>query len=281
MTGAGELYVVATPIGNLEDISYRAVRVLSEADVVAAEDTRHSRVLMQHYGIGTRLVALHEHNEDAAALQLVDRMRAGETVALVSDAGTPLVSDPGYRLVKLAIEAGITVRAVPGPSAVTAALGVAGLATDRFVFEGFLPAKPAARQTQLGHLRHEARTLVLFESSHRIEACLADLASVFGGSRQAAVCREMTKRFETIMRGSLEELAAQVATDADQRKGEFVLVVAGAEPDADAELTRAQQLAIDLQAYLSASQAARVAAKIHGVNRRELYALLESASSPS
>jgi 16S rRNA (cytidine1402-2'-O)-methyltransferase len=269
------LHIVATPIGNMEDITLRAIRVLSEVDVVAAEDTRHTRSLLSHHGIATPLFALHEHNEEKAAPMLIRRIVDGESVALVSDAGTPLLSDPGYRLVRLAASQSIPVVAVPGPSAVTAALSISGLATDRFAFEGFLPQKRAARIGRLEQLRSERRSLVLFESSHRIEASLGDLAEVFGSDRQAAVCREMTKQFETVLRGSLREIHETVRADADQRRGEFVIVIEGAQSDSAEELENAVQLARQLQPHLTASQSARVAAKIHGVSRRELYARLD------
>jgi len=269
------LYIVATPIGNLEDITLRALRVLAEADVVAAEDTRHSRRLLAHHGLDRPLLALHEHNEEQQAGRLVERLRGGETVALISDAGTPLVSDPGYRLVRMATEAGIAVVAVPGPSAVTAALSVSGLPTDRFTFEGFLPARQAARRKALEALRDEARTMVFFESAHRIAASLDDLQAVFGPEREIAVCRELTKQFETVLRGALDTVCAQVADDADQRRGEFVLVVAGAAADTARGFAGALELARELRDHVGASQAARIAARIHGVSRRELYHLLD------
>lgn len=272
---AGVLYVVATPIGNLDDIGLRALRVLAEADVVAAEDTRHSRVLLARHGLDRPLTALHEHNEEQQAAKLVERLRGGASVALISDAGTPLLSDPGYRLVRLAAAAGIAVVAVPGPSAVTAALSVSGLPTDRFAFEGFLPPRQAARHKALQALRDEPRTLVFFESSHRIEECLADLEAVFGPGREAAVCRELTKQFETVLRGPLQGLREQVAADPDQRRGEFVLVVAGSQRDADAALAEALRLARELQPLLGASQAARVSARLAGAPRRDVYAALE------
>jgi len=271
-----DLYVVATPIGNLADMSYRAVEVLSGVDVVAAEDTRRTRVLFAHYGIDTPLIALHEHNEDAAAARLLKLLLGGKSVALVSDAGTPLVSDPGFRLIKLAIGANITVRAIPGASAVTAALCVSGLATDRFAFEGFLPSKRSARLARLQDLRAEGRTLVFFESSHRIAAGIDDMALVFGGQRAAAICRELTKKFERVLRGSLSSLQQMLAADADQRKGEFVVVVAGAEPDEDDRMRAAIDMALALQEYLSVSQAARVAARLSGADRRELYQRLSA-----
>lgn len=269
------LYIVATPIGNLEDITLRALRILGEVAVIAAEDTRHSRQLLAHHGIERPLLALHEHNEEAQAPRLVQRIRAGESVALVTDAGTPLLSDPGYRLVRLAIENGVPVVPVPGPSAVTAALSVCGLPTDRFAFEGFLPAKRAARLARLQALRHEPRTLVLFETGRRLEDALADLDEAFGPAREAAVCRELTKRFETVLRGPLAAVRERVAEDADQRRGEFVLVVAGAGTAPQEGLAEALDLARVLREHLGASQAARIAAQVHGVSRRELYRLLE------
>jgi len=271
------LYVVATPIGNLEDISYRAVRILSEVDLIAAEDTRHSRVLLSHYNITTALQAFHEHNEAQLEGRILERISAGQSVALISDAGTPLISDPGYRLVRAAREAGLPVYAVPGASAITAALSVAGLPTDRFAFEGFLPAKAAARRKKLEALSHETRTLVFFESSHRIEAAIADMTEAFGSQRQVAVCRELTKKFETVLRHPLAELNSQLVQDSNQSRGEFVVIVGGHEESGDAALTGAQRMALALMEFLPASQAARVAAQLNGVPRRAVYQLLEKA----
>jgi 16S rRNA (cytidine1402-2'-O)-methyltransferase len=270
----GRLYIVATPIGNLDDITLRALAVLAEADLIAAEDTRHTRLLLRRHGIDRPLVALHEHNEEQQAPRLIERIAKGATIALVSDAGTPLLSDPGYRLVRLAAASGIEVAAVPGPSAVTAALSVSGLPTDRFVFEGFLPARQVARLKRLSGLRTESRTMVFFESSHRVKACLADLGDVFGQGRPAAVCRELTKQFETVLRGTLSDLLERVERDPNQRKGEFVLVVAGAEASKGDVLDAALALASDLGDEVGASQAARIAAKLHGVSRRALYQAL-------
>jgi len=275
---SGKLFVVATPIGNLDDISMRALEVLSCVDVIAAEDTRRTRILLSRHGLERPLLTLHEHNEEQQAPQLVRRMCRGESAALVSDAGTPLLSDPGYRLLRLSLEAGIEAVAIPGPSSITAALSVSGLPTDRFTFEGFLPPRRAARLKRLGGLKTEPRTMVFFESSHRIPASLADLEDVFGGGRQAALCREMTKRFETVLRGDLTGIRQRVDEDSNQRKGEFVLVVAGSEKSADSSFPEALQLARELQENLGVSQAARVAARIHGVARRELYAALEAES---
>jgi len=274
MSPAG-LYVVATPIGNLEDISYRAVNILTGADLIAAEDTRHSRVLLAHYGITTPMQALHEHNEAQVVGRMLERIAAGEAIALISDAGTPLISDPGYRLVRAAREAGLPVFALPGPSAVTTALSVAGLPPDRFAFEGFLPSKAAARRKRLETLSHEDRTLVFFESSHRIEAAIIDMAEVFGPGRLAAVCRELTKKFETVMRAPLAEISERIAADKNQTKGEFVVVVEGYGGSEEESMSAALNMASALLEYLPASQAARVAAKLNDVPRREVYRLLD------
>jgi 16S rRNA (cytidine1402-2'-O)-methyltransferase len=267
----GTLYIVATPIGNLEDITARAVETLKSVDLVAAEDTRHTRKLFDRFGISTRLIALHEHNEKEKSADLVRHLQEGSSIALVSDAGTPLVSDPGFRLVQAAASAGIRVSPIPGASAVTAALSVSALPTDRFTFEGFLPAKQSARRASLEALVNERRTLVFFESSHRIVASLADMQDIFGADRQAALCREMTKQFETILRGSLAELSEQIEADANQTRGEFVIVVAGKERDESQELAEGLELANALLEHLPASKAAKVAAKITGASRRELY----------
>ncbi|WP_455385258.1 16S rRNA (cytidine(1402)-2'-O)-methyltransferase, partial [Acidihalobacter prosperus] len=225
---AGVLYVVATPLGNLGDISPRAAEILGAVDVVAAEDTRVSGRLLAHLGLSAgRLLSLHEHNEESRVPGLIQRLRDGDSVALISDAGTPLISDPGFRLVVAAREAGVRISPVPGPSALIAALSVAGLPTDRFVFEGFLPAKPAARRSRLQALADERRTLVFYESSHRVEACVGDMAEAFGGARRAVIARELTKRFEQVADGALDELKSWLEADADRSRGEFVLVVAG------------------------------------------------------
>jgi len=267
------LYVVATPIGNLEDITYRAVRLLAEADLIVAEDTRRSRILLEHHDIRQPMISLHEHNEQERIPELLNRLSSGESMALISDAGTPLISDPGYRLVREAASAGVPVIPVPGPRSVTAALCVVGPPTDRFAFEGFLPGRPGNRRKQLVGLAREPRTLVFFESSHRIEACLADMRETFTGARQAVICRELTKQFETVLRGSLDELIARLEQSARQRKGEFVIVIEGArEPG---ESLDSMDLARQLLEYLPASQAARVAARVVGGNRRDIYERLQ------
>jgi 16S rRNA (cytidine1402-2'-O)-methyltransferase len=273
MSQAG-LYVVATPIGNLEDITYRAVRLLSEVDLIAAEDTRHSRVLLSHYNITTPLQALHEHNEAQVEGRMLERIANGEAIALISDAGTPLISDPGYRLVRAAREAGLPVYSVPGPSAVTAALSVAGLPSDRFAFEGFLPSKAAARKKKLEDFSRETRTLVFFESSHRIEASIDDMSEIFGGQRLAAICRELTKKFETALRAPLAEIGLKLTEDKNQIRGEFVVIVDGYAGSEDEALSNAHKMAAALLEYLPASQAARVAARLNDVSRRKVYQLL-------
>ena len=272
--GNGELFVVATPIGNLQDLSPRAADCLGGVDLVVAEDTRHSRSLLSHIGCSTPLQAMHEHNESAMLPALLERLKAGERIAVISDAGTPLISDPGFRLVRAAHDAGVPVRAVPGPSAVTAALSVCGLPTDRFVFEGFLPSRPAARQRALEGLVREVRTLVLFESAHRIRDSLEDIERVFGEERGMALCRELTKRFETVLPGTVGEVRRRVEDDADQRRGEFVLVIAGAD-DAPTDEAGAIELARELARELPASRAARIAARMTGVPRRRLFAALD------
>ena len=271
MPGAGTLHVVATPIGNLGDLSPRALEVLRAVAAVCAEDTRHTRRLLAHFGIERPLLAVHEHNEDDVAGKLVERLLAGESLALVSDAGTPLVSDPGFRLVRAARAAGIAVSPVPGACAFVAALSVAGLASDRFVFEGFLPAKAAARRERLASLAGETRTLVFYESAHRIEDALADCVVVFGAERPAVLARELTKLFETVLDGTLGELQAKVEADPDQRKGEFVLLVQGAGEDAEAKVAEGRRLYAKLCEHLKPSQAAKLAAELSGAPRKALY----------
>ena len=271
MQDSGTLFIVATPIGNLGDLSPRAQQTLREVAAICAEDTRRSGQLLAHFGIATPLVALHEHNEEAIAQRIVARLQAGESLALVSDAGTPLVSDPGFRLVRAARAAGVKVSPVPGPSALVAALSVAGLPSDRFTFEGFLPAKASARRERLAALAGEPRTLVFYESSHRIEESLADLRAAFGDDRPAVLARELTKLFETVLDGTLADLHARVAADADQRKGEFVLVVQGVGEDVDAKLAEGRRVHAILARQLPPSTAAKLAAEITGAPRKALY----------
>ena len=271
----GRLQVVATPIGNLADLSDRARAALAEADLVAAEDTRHTGALLKAMGLATPLLSLHEHNESRRVPALLARLAQGERVALVSDAGTPLLSDPGYELVRAAIAAGFEVSAIPGPSAITAALAVAGLPTDRFCFEGFLPARERERRAALEALAHERRTLVFFEAPHRIAAALADSAAVLGPDREAAVARELTKAHETIYRGTLQELAARAETEANFARGEITLVVRGAAPAApsvdEGLLRRTVEV---LSKELPPGRVAAVAAQLTGATRAAAYALV-------
>lgn len=268
---SGTLHVIATPIGNLADLSPRARQLLGSVDAVCAEDTRHTRSLLAAFGIERPLVALHEHNEEAQAGVIVARLRAGESLALVSDAGTPLVSDPGYRLVRAVRAAGLTVSPVPGPCAAIAALSVAGLPSDRFCFEGFLPAKGGARRERLRALARESRTLVFYETGHRIDEALADFVAEFGATREAVLGRELTKLFETVLGDTLAELLARVQADSNQRKGEFVLVVRGSEDDAAAVLAEGKRLYAKLAEHMKPSQAAKLAADLSGAPRKSLY----------
>ena len=271
MQSPGTLHIVATPIGNLGDLSSRALEVLGAVDAICAEDTRHTRQLLSHFGLERPLLALHQHNEDAQAAQLVARLQAGESLALVSDAGTPLVSDPGFRLVRAARMAGVRISPVPGACAAIAALSVAGIASDRFAFEGFLPAKGGARRERLARLAAESRTLIFYESAHRIEESLGDLVAAFGADRPAVLARELTKLFETVLDGGLGELQDRVTADPNQRKGEFVLIVEGAGEDADARLIEGRRLYLKLSEHLPPSTAAKLAAELSGAPRKALY----------
>jgi 16S rRNA (cytidine1402-2'-O)-methyltransferase len=239
--------------------------------VIAAEDTRHSRPLLQHHNVATPLVALHEHNEREVVDAIVQRMQGGESVALISDAGTPLISDPGFRLVRAARAAGIRCIPVPGACAAIAALSVAGLPSDRFVFEGFLPSKAAARRSRLQELASETRTLIFYESSHRVAESLADMRDVFGAEREAVLARELTKMFETVLGEPLAELAAHVAADPDQQRGEHVIVVAGRGEEADAKLAEGRRIFAILREELPPAKAAKLAAAISGAPRKLLY----------
>jgi 16S rRNA (cytidine1402-2'-O)-methyltransferase len=269
----GVLYVVATPIGNLRDISERAIATLKAVASIAAEDTRHSGRLLAHYGVDTPMVAVHEHNEREMTPRLLERLAAGDDLALISDAGTPLISDPGFCLVRAARAAGYRVIPVPGPAACIAALSASGLPADHFVFEGFLPAHAAARRRRLQALAGEERTLVFHESSHRIVDCLADMADIFGADRTAVVGRELTKLFETVESGHLAALLAWLRADPDQRKGEFVVLVQGAAPPGEAALDAAARRTLEvLVAELPLKQAVALAAKITGLSRNALYA---------
>jgi len=269
----GVLYVVATPIGNMGDMSPRAREVLAAVDLVAAEDTRRTGALLSHFGIKARQQSLHEHNEPQQVPVLVGRLLGGESIALVSDAGTPLISDPGYRLVAAARGAGLRVSPVPGPVAAMAALSVSGLPSDRFLFEGFLSAKSSARRQRLEALAADPRTHIFYESSHRIAACLADMRDVLGGERRAVVARELTKTFEQVQDGSLEELCTWLASNEDHGKGEFVVLTAGAPEVADEGVTReAERVLRLLLDELPVKKAAKLAAEITGLGKNLLYA---------
>ncbi len=272
-SGAGTLYVVATPIGNLEDISARALRVLREVALIAAEDTRHSSRLLAHFGIQTPLAACHEHNERDEGGRFLGRLQAGDDVALISDAGTPLISDPGYHLVRQARAAGIRVVPVPGACALIAALSAAGLPSDRFIFEGFLPARAAGRRARLEQLKVEPRTLIFYEAPHRILECLGDLEAVFGGDRAAVLGRELTKTFETLQGLPLTELRAWVEADANQQRGECVLLVGGWQAPQGEEAVSAEALRVLdlLLAEMPLKRAAALAAEITGVRKNLLY----------
>ncbi|MCB1574536.1 MAG: 16S rRNA (cytidine(1402)-2'-O)-methyltransferase [Xanthomonadales bacterium] len=270
----GRLWVVATPIGNLDDLSGRAAEILREVPLVAAEDTRHSAPLLARIGSRARTIALHEHNEREQAARLVENLLQGSDIALISDAGTPLVSDPGFRLVRAAREAGIAVSPVPGPCAAIAALSVAGLPSDRFVFEGFLAAKASARRERLGALVAESRTLIFYESGHRIVDALKDMREVFGAQREGVVARELTKIFETVLGAPLGELVERVEADANQQRGEFVVLVAGASGEAaDATLAEGRRVFALLCEEMSPAHAARMAARITGAPRKQLYSV--------
>jgi 16S rRNA (cytidine1402-2'-O)-methyltransferase len=271
---AGRLYVVATPIGNLGDISARALETLRSCNLIAAEDTRHTGGLLKHFGIQTPLVSLHDYNELKRSPELVSRIQGGITMAVVSDAGTPAISDPGFDLVRACAAAGIEIIAIPGPCAAVAALSIAALPTDRFCFEGFLPAREAARRAHLNELVTEPRTLVFYESPHRVRDTLEDCARILGAERAATVAREITKLHETLYRGSLSQLALRAAAESDFSRGEIVLLVAGApRPTGD---TAGAAGALDralkpLLAELPLKQAARLAAQIASVRDNEAY----------
>jgi 16S rRNA (cytidine1402-2'-O)-methyltransferase len=278
----GRLDIVATPIGNLGDLSPRAQQALAEADIVAAEDTRHTLGLLQAVGVSRPLVSLHEHNETQRVPELIAKMEEGAVVALVSDAGTPLLSDPGFELVSLAARAGIDVRAIPGPSAITAALAVAGLPTDRFCFEGFLPARAGERRERIASLVDETRTLVFFEAPHRIVECLSDLAAAMGGAREAVIAREITKAHETIYRGSLAQLVERAQSEPNLARGEITLVVHGAaDTEKRGESLQLERVVALLAKELPPGKAASLAAQITGAKRSEAYAHLSRRTDSS
>lgn len=270
---AGTLYVVATPIGNLDDMSARALKVLGNVALIAAEDTRHTIRLLQHFGINTPLAACHDHNERDEGGRFLARLQAGDDVALVSDAGTPLISDPGYHLVRQVRAAGIAVVPVPGPCALIAALSAAGLPSDRFIFEGFLPAKAVGRRARLEQVKEEPRTLIFYEAPHRILECLVDMEAVFGAERPALLAREITKTFETLKGLPLAELRAFVADDSNQQRGECVVLVAGwSAPEDDQAINGEAMRVLDLLlAEMPLKRAAALAAEITGVRKNLLY----------
>lgn len=267
------LYVIATPIGNLDDMTARAIGILGQVDLIAAEDTRHSKPLLDHFGIDTALRAYHDFSTEQAVSALVRELQAGRSLALISDAGTPLISDPGYTLVKTVREAGFEVIPVPGVSALTTALSVAGIATDRFSFEGFLPAKTGSRKNRLAQLQAEQRTLVFYESPHRIRESIQDFAAVFGADRRLFVGREMTKKFESHFYGSLNDCLHWLTADNNQQRGEFVLVVAGCSSDEveAGRLARALEWVGKLSADMSTRKAVSLASEITGARKNSVY----------
>jgi 16S rRNA (cytidine1402-2'-O)-methyltransferase len=274
LPAAGTLYVVATPIGNLSDLSPRAAATLEDCDLIAAEDTRHTGILLKHFQINTPQLSLHDHNEAARAAEIIAMLREGKSVALVSDAGTPAISDPGFELVRAAAAAGFNIIAIPGPCAAIAALSIGALPTDRFCFEGFLPARGTARKLRLKLLEAEPRTLVIYESPHRVRETLEDCVTAFGEARAATVVREATKLHETTYRGSLRELLDKSSTDADFSRGEIVLLIGGAAETADGDSeakSRLDKVLIALLAELPLKQAARLAAQITGARDNEAY----------
>ncbi len=278
-TMSGTLFVVATPIGNLEDLTPRARQTLAEVDLIAAEDTRHTGRLLSHFGVKTRLLALHDHNEAELAEKVVEKLLAGQSIALVSDAGTPLVSDPGYRLVQAAHIAGVSVSPIPGPSAMTAALSVAGLPTDSICFEGFLPSKKKARFDTLTGLADETRTMVFYESVHRIEGALAALSGIFGTNRLAFLGRELTKMHEQCVYGTLGEIHGQLLDGLIPRKGEFVIVVGGSS-EARASSLDIDRLLIELSGKLPDKEVAKAISRASGEKRNVLYKRLLELSKP-
>ena len=274
---AGNLYIVATPIGNLGDISERAVEILKQVDLIAAEDTRHSKTLLERFGINTKACAYHEHNEEQRTSKLIEQLIGGESIALISDAGTPLINDPGYRLVAAAHDNGIQVVPIPGPSAIITALSASGLPTNKFIFEGYLPAKSEARKKCIQELTSESRTLIFYEAPHRILGLISDMCEILGAERRVTIARELTKQFEQIVRDSVSEINAKLKNGEIKIKGEFVVILEGAQEVsvADTEALRINQI---LSEKLSPKDAAGLTAKITGKKKNEVYKLtLESA----
>lgn len=270
----GILYIVATPIGNLQDFSPRAQGILQAVKLIAAEDTRHSRQLLDHFGISTPLQALHDHNERHITHTLLQRLHAGDSIALISDAGTPLISDPGYHLVAAAQAQHLPVIPIPGPCALIAALSVAGLPTDHFIFEGFLSAKAAARRHRLESLAQETRTMIFYETPHRLLDCLTDMTQVFGQGRVIVLAKELTKLFETVQKDTLANLIEWLTAQPERQKGEFVLVVQGAPPPDEKTVSpETQRIFQILRQELPLNQAAKLTSQITGTSRNVLYAL--------
>ncbi|MCG8049247.1 MAG: 16S rRNA (cytidine(1402)-2'-O)-methyltransferase [Candidatus Thiodiazotropha endolucinida] len=268
----GVLYVVATPIGNIEDISQRALETLKQVDFIAAEDTRHTRPLLKHYGINTPLRAFHQYNEHAKLEMMLQILDAGQSIALVSDAGTPLISDPGFPLVRELIQRGGRVVPVPGASALICALSASGLPTDRFMFLGFPPRQTGQRLAWLQTFADEVSTLVFYESSHRVADSVAAMCEVFGSGREGVIARELTKLHETILRGSLESLSERLQQDRDQQKGEFVILIRGATGDAGERIeVDIEQMLITLMAELPLKQAVSLASRVSGIKKNILY----------
>ncbi len=281
MLGKGVLYVVATPIGNLGDISQRALDTLRQVDVIAAEDTRHSRRLFGQYDIRTRCFSLHEHNERGRVSEIITLLNEGKSVALVSDAGTPLISDPGFVLLREVRGAGLTAIAVPGPCAFVAALSIAGLPSDRFLFEGFLPSKSGARRSRLQRIANETATLIFYESCHRILACIADMIEILAEDRRAVVARELTKLHETTVSDTLEGIYSLISNDPMQQKGEFVLLVSGAtEEDQQENDVEVDRILIALLKELPIKSACRVAIELTGLSKNDLYKRALSLGHP-
>ncbi|UZE95569.1 16S rRNA (cytidine(1402)-2'-O)-methyltransferase [Alkalimarinus alittae] len=271
MNTEASLYIVATPIGNLDDITLRAVEILKKVDFIAAEDTRHSQRLMNHLGVTARMMALHEHNERDKSQALIDKIKEGKSIALVSDAGTPLISDPGYFLVKLAREQGVRVVPIPGVSAVVTALSVSGLPSDRFVFEGFLPAKQGGKIKRLEAFLYETRTVIFYESPHRIVDTLEAMDEVYGSERYLVIARELTKTFETIKGDSLGALREWVDGDLNQQKGEFVLLLEGVVESPDVSTIEQDKMLTLLMAEMPIKKASKIVSELVGGNKKDLY----------
>lgn len=268
---SAQLFVVATPIGHLDDMTFRAIEVLKSVSVVAAEDTRQSAQLLKHYNIATPLTACHDHNESNKINILIERLKNGEDIALVSDAGTPLISDPGFKLVRAAQEYNIRVIPVPGACAAIAALSAVGLPSDRFSFEGFLPSKQSQRLLQLEKLKHETQTMIIYEAPHRILECVKDMVDVFGAERPVGFAREITKTFETIKKMTLAELRTFIENDHHQQKGEIVLVIGGATEEHDVNQEKLDKLLLRLLEDLSVKAASQLAADLTGIKKKIAY----------